>query len=349
MKTYRYAERAARLLRAARRRIGPRASAAHVDTVTVLAEAIRGTTRRRTRRGAVLVGAALGMGGLVTVLGWSLIRSKHGPSPVAGAHVVFAPTPTFVVAGPTMETPRTGGPGLSVPAGTGWRPGQYLRTGEERAFGGDSRWHQPRDSPTFRTFSCYAMQTRERWLRLRKEARSDAQRQQAESTGERFVISTPDAEVEVRGTRFRVAVVPSGYNCSENTVTRVAVTEGIVVVRSSGRESRVQAGGLWPSGCPEQAEVAATLPPAVSHPHSPHPAPRRAVADRAPDPEPASPSPLATENDLFDAARKAESAGDKSGAVRLLDVLLARFPLSPLKESAALERERLGGSNDSAP
>jgi len=60
-------------------------------------------------------------------------------------------------------------------------------------------------------------------------------------------------------------------------------------------------------------------------------------------------STLATENDLFGAALRAERAGDKREATQLLDLLLARFPASPLRESAAVERARLAGSTQPRP
>ena len=50
-------------------------------------------------------------------------------------------------------------------------------------------------------------------------------------TGERFIIATADAEIEVHGTAFRVAVVPVDPACGGGTITRVAVTEGVVSVR----------------------------------------------------------------------------------------------------------------------
>ncbi len=49
--------------------------------------------------------------------------------------------------------------------------------------------------------------------------------------GERFVIRTPDAEVEVRGTSFRVATAPPDPACAAVTTTRVNVFEGVVTVR----------------------------------------------------------------------------------------------------------------------
>ena len=57
-----------------------------------------------------------------------------------------------------------------------------------------------------------------------------------------------------------------------------------------------------------------------------------------------SPSTLATENDLFSSALKAGRAGDRREAVELLNVLLARFPNSPLRQSAESARAKLSES-----
>ena len=71
--------------------------------------------------------------------------------------------------------------------------------------------------------------------------------------GQRFVVNTPDAEVEVRGTHFRVAVAAPDPACGGGTTTRVVVTEGVVVVRHAGAESRVAAGERWPSACADES------------------------------------------------------------------------------------------------
>ena len=52
-------------------------------------------------------------------------------------------------------------------------------------------------------------------------------------------------------------------------------------------------------------------------------------------------SMLAVENDLFSSALDAGRAGDRREAVELLNVLLARFPNSPLKQSAESARAKL--------
>ena len=88
---------------------------------------------------------------------------------------------------------------------------------------------------------------------------------------------------------------------------------------------------------PERATVSVKHAPA-------HVRPRMRPRRRASRAESVSPSTLATENDLFSSALKAGSAGDRREAVELLDVLLARFPQSPLRQSAESARAKLSES-----
>ena len=85
--------------------------------------------------------------------------------------------------------------------------------------------------------------------------------------GERFIVRTVDAEIEVHGTSFRVATVASDPSCGNGTRTRLTVFEGIVTIRSSGTESRIGPQGVWPAGCandqtstPSPTDSAASLP-----------------------------------------------------------------------------------------
>jgi len=151
---------------------------------------------------------------------------------------------------------------------------------------------------------------------------------------ERFVVRTPDAEVEVRGTRFRVSIVPAAASCGGGTVTRVAVFEGVVVVRHAGSEARVAAGEQWPESCAVASQAvaasAAATPPPVAH-----------TAPAA-----SSGSTLSEQNDLFAQAMAAKRRGDEAAALSGFDRLLARYPRSPLAENAAVERMRLLRGSD---
>jgi hypothetical protein len=81
--------------------------------------------------------------------------------------------------------------------------------------------------------------------------------------GERFIIATADAEVEVHGTAFRVGVVPADPSCGAGTTTRVSVTEGVVSVRRGGLEARITPGGSWPEACANGAMPAGPSDPAI--------------------------------------------------------------------------------------
>jgi len=148
---------------------------------------------------------------------------------------------------------------------------------------------------------------------------------------QRFLVQTPDAEVEVRGTAFKVSLVSPDATCGAGTPTRVAVTEGVVVVRHAGVESRVEAGQQWPSGCAQ--------PPVATHASS--------GSSSAHGPAAAAPaSSLGEQNDMFADAMAAKRRGDSGEALADFDRFLTRYPSSPLAESATVERMRLLRSVD---
>jgi hypothetical protein len=145
--------------------------------------------------------------------------------------------------------------------------------------------------------------------------------------GERFLVDTPDAEVEVRGTRFNVSVVSPEPSCGAGTRTRVAVTEGVVVVRHGRIEERVGAGEQWPAACgqpPGRASILVTDLPRA-----------------APNSGAAGSSALGAQNTLFAVAVAARRRGDTRGALAALDHFLALYPSSALEESATVERMRV--------
>jgi ferric-dicitrate binding protein FerR (iron transport regulator) len=189
--------------------------------------------------------------------------------------------------------------------------------------------------------------------------------------GERFLVDTRDAEVEVRGTSFRVAVVPADAACGDGSTTRVSVLEGVVRIRAGGREVSVPEGGAWPEGCEApsaraerngeraharvahaqigRARAQAETPAPIAE-HAPTEAP---VAAAAPTPAPvlvppAPASSLSAENDLFAAAVRAKKQGRPEEAARLFGDLVWSHPASPLVESALVQRMKLLATIDPA-
>jgi ferric-dicitrate binding protein FerR (iron transport regulator) len=144
------------------------------------------------------------------------------------------------------------------------------------------------------------------------------------SVDHRFIVTTPDAEVEVHGTQFRVSIGPAAPGCADSGVTHVLVTEGVVVVRHGGIEKRVPAGEQWP-GCAPPAEAAAP-------PREGGTAPSSALSMS---------STLGEQNDLFAEGVLAKHRGDTQAAIGAFDRFLATYPTSPLAQSAAVERMRL--------
>lgn len=326
MTAFRYAERAARLLRAARARIRPFRSTPPEEAIAAVAEAIERAASRQRRRRAV-AGAALATGALGVI---ALLAPAPWRSPRA---LVVAPTPApasvpraALVAGADIRATLATADGQSQPAPPGhpWVAGERLQTNAWpatfAASDGTTVEIEPRsDLKLLRAGA-------EQWLRLgRGEVALHIGKLQA---GQRFVVLTPDAEVEVRGTRFHVALAAPDERCGQGTPTRVVVDEGVVVVRSAAGEVRIPAGQRWPAACPPPS------PPLVT---------RRTLR-----PTPAA-STLATENDLFGAALRAERSGDRAEAGHLLDALLTRFPQSPLRESAQRARARVTATAPAAP
>jgi len=192
--------------------------------------------------------------------------------------------------------------------------------------------------------------------------------------GERFIVRTLDAEVEVRGTQFHVATAKSDAACGNGSTTRVNVTEGVVTVRHAGTESRIGAGQQWPSGCrTDVPSPAVPEAPRASPPSEPKSEPdlkpelSSARATALPEPRanpngaPAAPAPssfknpnvatsseLAAQNDLFAHATDQKRAGDPRAAIATFDVFLSRYPKSALVESATVERWRLLAQVDRA-
>jgi len=177
------------------------------------------------------------------------------------------------------------------------------------------------------------------------------------ASGDRFVIDTPDAQVEVRGTAFHLEVLPGADACGDGNRTRLEVTEGVVEVRSSRALARVGAGQRWPLDCvpttvegtPSDAGGAAadlggsTLRAPVV------PGGEAATAVQPPRPRRPLGSPqslIAEQNALFQRGVRAQREGRRIEALGAYAELIARFPSSPLAENAAVARIRLSVDAD---
>jgi hypothetical protein len=150
--------------------------------------------------------------------------------------------------------------------------------------------------------------------------------------GERFAVTTRDAEVIVHGTVFRVRTNQPGSPHG----TCVSVTEGHVTVRHAEGTVALDPGQSF--GCETlaaAAPVAGSAPAAKAEAEAEPKVPRR-VAPR-PDRRVKEPRPSGTleqENQLLLGGLSAERAGDCAKASRLFNELLSRYPGTPLAPEA---------------
>lgn len=164
--------------------------------------------------------------------------------------------------------------------------------------------------------------------------------------GQRFLVTTIDAEVEVRGTSFTVAVAD---HATCGTLTSVSVTEGTVWVRFHGSETVLPAGSNWPPQCtaqtdPPPAPVSVAIATQQTTQQAPIAIARPTAAATTPAPVASTEtSYLAEQTRIFEEAREAKRRGDIAGALAGFD----RVTDGRLAESAAAEKMRaLSGSHD---
>jgi len=162
-----------------------------------------------------------------------------------------------------------------------------------------------------------------------------------------LVVNTPGAEVAVVGTEFTVDVCrPAGEKVP---LTEVRVTRGVVRVLARGHGSAlVSQGESWSSSGSEVGSAPCARPPALPTPPE--------VASAEPEAQPAEPrapdriraasrreltkGELAAQNRLYQEALDARNAHDDARAVALLGELLTKYPESPLRQEAQVERLR---------
>lgn len=144
--------------------------------------------------------------------------------------------------------------------------------------------------------------------------------------GDELRVQTADATVVVHGTKFSVErVAPTGERPGG---TLVAVVEGIVTVDTAEGERTLTAGMRL-----------VTIPdaPHVDSMAAPTPAPGSVEEPQAARPS-IPPSTLGAENALLTAAMKLRRTGQADRALAQLHTLEDRYPASPLKETARVER-----------
>jgi len=285
-----------RAMQARSRRRGAYGALATLTAAAAVVLAVVGASHLRDRAKTPLVAINVSASGA----GAALRAGDHAEPLAQGA---------LLGAGQRIETPIDGGASLQ------------LSTGTAMTLAG---------STSFRVDSHGAL---ERFSLQRGELSAHVAKLTA---GQRFIVATPDAELEVRGTRFRVHVLEQAEACGQGSRTRLEVTEGIVEVRRSGVSALIKAGQQWPSDCASTTETA----------HNEHrtPAPVQLPAPTNHEPRPAAPdraSGLAQQNDLFQEGVALRRQGDVSGALRAYQELIARYPKSPLAENALVERMRV--------
>jgi hypothetical protein len=149
--------------------------------------------------------------------------------------------------------------------------------------------------------------------------------------GQALIMETPDAQVRVVGTAFRVDVV---LDDTGKPATEVSVRRGTVWVTQRGeRRATLGAGSKWRSVAEARAR-AAVEPAANETPAKIALAPSR--ASRAAEAQ----GTLAEENRMYEAALAARNTGDDRRAAEAFGQLLARYPRSVLGEQSLAERFR---------
>jgi hypothetical protein len=308
-----YARVAARLLKPSARTAGPAELGARKEAMRAIETALKARGHRRTRR-RWMVGAAAAAAACAVAVGAAFFAATR-PDSVT----VRLESGGLLAAGSLVEADPDREVRLSLSTGSRLR----LREGGRLALAELGRSQR------------LTLRAGRLWANVSPLA-----------PGHRFVVATADAEVEVRGTSFEVAVVPARAAC-DGAITEVRVFEGVVLVTRSGRQWRIAAGERWPTDCRSSAQPAPQQGP--TSPASPA-ALRRAPGRRSPNAGPpqvatapsAGPSStLAEQNDLFAAAMDARRRGDLDETRRRLDELLARFPFGALAQSARAERAKL--------
>jgi hypothetical protein len=149
--------------------------------------------------------------------------------------------------------------------------------------------------------------------------------------GQALIVETPDAQVRVIGTAFRVDV---NLDAEGKPATEVNVRRGTVWVSQGGvRRATLDAGGKWRSRIERPA---AEAPAKLDEPARTE---ARVTAARSVKAVQAQ-GTLGEENRLYESALAARNAGDDRRAAEAFGQLLARYPRSVLVEQSLAERFR---------
>lgn len=312
---------ATRLLRAATSDVGDVETLPSGRDVAIgrLADAL--SQRRAARRRRWMFGTTAAAAAVLVFVGGGLLAARRSP------------------ASPTSELARMrDGTGVTLVSSNGTAPDGRLVEGAELRVERGAEARLDFDSGTTVRVADEAhmrLVTQTKQKRFALDAGSFTAKVAKLGSDERFVIATPDTEIEVRGTEFVVRVVEPEAACGDAR-TRVDVSEGVVVVRHRGEEIPIRAGERWPSCTRSSASIA---PPPIRE--APAPAPTHRTASTRPTHE--SSSSLGEQNDLFQDAMADKRRGSVTSAVDKLDRILTRYPTGPLTETAAIEKMRLLG------
>lgn len=326
MNVPRYAALAAKLLR---QRLAPgQVGVGDRERGVKTIERALGARARRTRLRWLGVAAAAA----VAVLGWRVL-APSGQTMASAVSIRVSPVGQGAALRIgekelQLREQATISPGQAIATPSGGGASVRLSTGTELALGSDSSVRVESGGPTER----FSLSRGRLTVSVAKLAK-----------GQRFIVDTPDAQVEVRGTRFELNVVGAAEPCGGGKRTRLSVSEGVVEVRSAGSVARVGAGESWPADCVRPRAVApadAAAPAAAPVAASPSPAPVAVASPPAPSRVTAE-VPLSRQNDLFAEAVALRRRGDVSGALHSYQELISQFPSSPLAQNALVERMRL--------
>ena len=155
-------------------------------------------------------------------------------------------------------------------------------------------------------------------------------------------VQTADTVVEVRGTHFSVSLVERPPLAA---FTLVDVDEGRVQIRHGAEVRELAAGESWRSNESEPARVVRESSSRETEPSSEPAAPPLSPAPKKPENTSqraaSSPSELAAQNRLLEAAELAKESGMQELALERLERLLGQYPEAELAHNARVQRMRL--------